>query len=142
MTTKPEVLAVKGGRDTGLPVDRAAEVIARLVGGEVGPLRLAAGLSPDHAAGLVVRALREPGPVTAVLPADEANGLEFDSVVVVEPALIAGEDRAGLGEAPPAATRRGLRALYVATTRPTRRLVVVHSLPLPPALATRPGQAG
>ena len=77
-----------------------------------------------------------------VLPADEANGLEFDSVVVVEPALIAGEDRADLGEGPPAATRRGLRALYVATTRPTRRLVVVHSLPLPPALATRPGQAG
>jgi nucleotide-binding universal stress UspA family protein len=74
MTTKPEVLAVEGGRDTGLPVDRTAEVIARLVGGEVRPLRLAAGLSPDHAAGLVVRALREPGPVTAVLTADEASG--------------------------------------------------------------------
>ncbi len=80
MTTKPEVLAVEGDRDTGLPVDRTAEVIARLVGGEVRPLRLAAGLSPDRAAGLVERALREPGPVTAVLPADEASGPLWRSV--------------------------------------------------------------
>ena len=73
MSTKPEVLAVEGDRDTGLPVSQTAGVIARLVGGEVRPLRLAAGLSPGRAAGLVVGALREPGPVTAVLPADEAS---------------------------------------------------------------------
>jgi DNA helicase IV len=46
----------------------------------------------------------------------EAKGLEFDHVVVVEPALIADEG----GE-------RGLRELYVALTRPTKTLVVVHS---------------
>jgi DNA helicase IV len=46
------------------------------------------------------------------------KGLEFDHVVVVEPALIAE------GET-------GLRELYVALTRPTRTLVVVHSRPLP-----------
>jgi DNA helicase IV len=46
----------------------------------------------------------------------EAKGLEFDHVVVVEPALIVDED----GE-------RGLRELYVAFTRPTKTLVVVHS---------------
>src|SRR5436309_3686203 len=46
----------------------------------------------------------------------EAKGLEFDHVVVVEPALIADES----GE-------RGLRELYVALTRPTKTLVVVHS---------------
>ena len=46
----------------------------------------------------------------------EAKGLEFDHVVVVEPALIAEEG----GE-------RGLRELYVALTRPTKTLVVVHS---------------
>jgi DNA helicase IV len=74
-----------------------------------------------------------------VLPADEANGLEFDSVVVVEPALVvAGEAAAGEaagGDARPPATTRGLRALYVALTRPTQRLAVVHSLPLPTGLA-------
>jgi DNA helicase IV len=46
----------------------------------------------------------------------ESKGLEFDHVVVVEPALIAEEG----GE-------RGLRELYVALTRPTKTLVVVHS---------------
>jgi DNA helicase IV len=46
----------------------------------------------------------------------EAKGLEFDHVVVVEPALIADEGGA-----------RGLRELYVALTRPTKTLVVVHS---------------
>jgi len=69
-----------------------------------------------------------------LLPADETNGLEFDSVVVVEPALVAavGDDVAG--EQPPVATTRGLRTLYVALTRPTRRLAVVHAEPLPVAL--------
>ncbi|MGH3578350.1 MAG: hypothetical protein ACRDU0_12450, partial [Mycobacterium sp.] len=57
-----------------------------------------------------------------VLAADAANGLEFDSVVVVEPAVIAGE------------TARGLRTLYVALTRPTQRLTVVHLAPVPAAL--------
>jgi DNA helicase IV len=46
----------------------------------------------------------------------EAKGLEFDHVVVVEPALI--EEEGG---------ERGLRELYVALTRPTKTLVVVHS---------------
>ena len=55
-----------------------------------------------------------------LLAAEAANGLEFDSVVVVEPGLIAGE------------TARGLRTLYVALTRPTRRLSVVYRTP-PPA---------
>ncbi|HVX23683.1 MAG TPA: hypothetical protein VHB02_20235 [Acidimicrobiales bacterium] len=76
-----------------------------------------------------------------VLPADEANGLEFDAVVVVEPAVLAAGDQQpgparSLGqEAPPAPTTRGLRALYVALTRPTRRLAVVHSMPLPIGLS-------
>jgi DNA helicase IV len=74
-----------------------------------------------------------------LLPADETNGLEFDSVVVVEPALVAavGDDVAG--EQPPVATTRGLRTLYVALTRPTRRLAVVHAEPLPVALEAPAG---
>ena len=35
------------------------------------------------------------------------------------------------GEGPPVATTRGLRTLYVAFTRPTRRLTVLHAEPLP-----------
>jgi DNA helicase IV len=52
----------------------------------------------------------------------QAKGLEFDHVVVVEPALIAGSPQ-------------GLRELYVALTRPTKTLVVVHARPLPAELA-------
>jgi hypothetical protein len=66
-----------------------------------------------------------------LLPADETNGLEFDSVVVVEPSLIASVGDEPAGEAPPVATTRGLRTLYVALTRPTRRLTILHADPLP-----------
>jgi DNA helicase IV len=53
-----------------------------------------------------------------------AKGLEFDRVVLVEPEAIAAE-----GE-----RIEGLRALYVALTRATKTLVVVHAQPLPPEL--------
>jgi DNA helicase IV len=66
-----------------------------------------------------------------LLPADETNGLEFDSVIVVEPALIASVGDEPAGEAPPVATTRGLRTLYVAMTRPTKRLAILHADPLP-----------
>jgi superfamily I DNA/RNA helicase len=53
-----------------------------------------------------------------------AKGLEFDRVVLVEPEAIAAEG-----------TRiEGLRALYVALTRATKTLVVVHARALPPEL--------
>jgi superfamily I DNA/RNA helicase len=57
-----------------------------------------------------------------ILTPRQAKGLEFDHVVVVEPAAIAdGGDR-------------GLRELYVALTRPTKTLVVVHARSLPEGL--------
>jgi DNA helicase IV len=59
------------------------------------------------------------GAPLSLLPVDLANGLEFDAVVVVEPAGVVDE------------SPQGLRALYVAVTRPTRRLAVVHERPLP-----------
>jgi DNA helicase IV len=58
-----------------------------------------------------------------VLTPRESKGLEFDHVVVVEPALI--EEEGG---------DSGLRELYVALTRPTKTLTIVHSRPLPAAL--------
>jgi DNA helicase IV len=60
-------------------------------------------------------------PVT-IVPAPAAKGLEFDAVVVVEPAAIADDDQ------------RGLRLLYVALTRPIQHLSVVHAQPLPASL--------
>ncbi len=59
----------------------------------------------------------------AVLDPLLAKGLEFDVVVVVEPAEIV------------AAEPAGHRALFVALTRPTQRLVIVHDEPLPDLLA-------
>jgi DNA helicase IV len=58
-----------------------------------------------------------------VVAAEAAKGLEFDAVVVVEPAVIAGPDA------------RGLRLLYVALTRPTQHLSMVTSTSLPEVLA-------
>jgi DNA helicase IV len=60
-------------------------------------------------------------PLTLV-PVTLAKGLEFDQVIVVEPARIAS------GEA------RGLHRLYVALTRAVSSLTVLHAEPLPPAL--------
>jgi hypothetical protein len=65
-----------------------------------------------------------------VLSAEGANGLEFDGVVVVEPGQIASRGaRAGTS-----ITARGLRTLYVAMTRPTRRLAIVAVEALPETL--------
>jgi DNA helicase IV len=59
-----------------------------------------------------------PGAETlSVIPVELVKGLEFDSVIVLEPAWIA--------------EQAGLNALYVALTRPTRRLSVVHERALP-----------
>jgi len=75
-TTEPagvaEILAVLGHGDDG-PVTRTAEVIARLAGGQVRPLRLAADLSPRRAARQVIQVLHQPGTVTGVLSGDELS---------------------------------------------------------------------
>jgi DNA helicase IV len=54
-----------------------------------------------------------------LVPVTLAKGLEFDQVIVVEPARIA------------AAESRGLHRLYVALTRAVSRLTVLHADPLP-----------
>ena len=65
-----------------------------------------------------------------VLAAEGANGLEFDATIVVEPAQIASRGSAD----PKKTTARGLRTLYVAMTRPTRRLAIVACEELPATL--------
>jgi len=58
-----------------------------------------------------------------VVPASQAKGLEYDQVVVVEPAAIV------------CAEPRGLRRLYIVLTRAVTHLTVVHAEPLPDPLA-------
>src|SRR5262245_49974833 len=74
--------------------------------------------------------LAEPGEVEpdrpiVVVPAPLAKGLEFDGVIVVEPAEIA--------DGP-----HGVRLLFVALTRAVQHLAIAYSAALPPELA---GQA-
>lgn len=76
---------------------------------------------PDAAAGATPEALDSP---VVVLTTEEAKGLEFDAVIVVDPSGI-------LAESP-----KGGQDLYVAMTRPTRRLTIVHDNDLPPLLAS------
>ncbi|WP_344455484.1 ATP-binding domain-containing protein, partial [Actinomadura kijaniata] len=76
---------------------------------------------PDAEAGATPEALDSP---VVVLTAEEAKGLEFDSVIVVDPAGIVAE------------SPRGGQDLYVAITRATRRLTVVHDDDLPDLLAS------
>jgi DNA helicase IV len=61
---------------------------------------------------------------TRVLGVADCKGLEFDRTVVVEPASIVAQ------------SARGLNDLYVALTRATQRLTVVHAAALPTFLAT------
>src|SRR5699024_3585340 len=58
---------------------------------------------------------------SAVITAQDAKGLEFDAVVIVEPAELL--DSHGAGD------------LYVAMTRPTTHLGLVHARPLPAGIA-------
>ena len=110
---------------------RAAELSAELQPGTVAvlcPASLVAEIALAlDAAGVQARDARRHGlgaPVS-LLPVDLANGLEFDGAVVVEPASVVDE------------SPQGLRRLYVALTRPTRRLCVLHARPLPASLRSR-----
>ena len=56
------------------------------------------------------------------MPVQLVKGLELDGTVVIEPATM-------LEEEP-----QGLRALYVALTRSTKRLAIIHERELPAVL--------
>lgn len=67
-------------------------------------------------------------PIT-IVPVNLVKGLEVDVSVVVEPAAMMDEEP------------QGARALYVALTRATKRLRVVHARPLPSILDSPGGRA-
>src|SRR5205823_13229065 len=78
----------------------------------------------DHVATEEATALER---AVSVMEVGAVKGLEFDSVIVVEPGAIID------------ASLRGANDLYVALTRTTGRLGLLHTRPLPPELgAARP----
>jgi DNA helicase IV len=101
------------------PLAAAFDEAARLAGAE----GLLAVIAPPSLRGDGETALFDETRI-AVLTPREAKGMEFDHVIVVEPAQIVEEAVEG----------QGLRELYVALTRPTTTLVLVHARSLPPEL--------
>ena len=115
-------------RDDDVP-HRAAEESVLLDAGEGSVAVIAALAQVAPIRELLTRALvdvegstvEDLAPAVRVLDAREAKGLEFDHVVLAEPAAIVGEVD-GV---------QGLRHLYVALTRATKTLTVVHAQRLP-----------
>jgi DNA helicase IV len=126
---RPEFVAVEQSADLFAAVATAtADLVAALPGGSI------AVVVPDALVDQVSAALELAGIEhgratrqglnvgTTVVPVSVVKGLELDGVVVVEPAAIVH------------AESQGLRALYVALTRSTRRLTVVHAEALPQSM--------
>jgi DNA helicase IV len=109
-----ETLAVDGSVGVIVADVRASEVLAAL---------RAAGIGADPLDA-------DSDPRVSVVPASAAKGLEFDSVVLLEPADIVA------AEPTPTA---GLRRLYVVLTRAVSRLTVLHDRPLPAELTAETG---
>ncbi|WP_406832355.1 AAA family ATPase [Pedococcus sp. KACC 23699] len=124
--------------------DDLLDAVARVVAGEVREPGSIGVIVPDASVERFSMSLRAKGIDHGVLgqdhgdidhqvdvvPATVAKGLEFDRVVVVEPAAIAAAEPD---------ERTGLRRLYVVLTRAVSALTVVHAEPLPGALATANG---
>lgn len=74
-----------------------------------------------EAAGVVIGRARRDGFTAAitVVPVNLVKGLEVDATVVLEPGLMLREEQ------------QGARSLYVAVTRSTKRLIMLHTEPLP-----------
>jgi DNA helicase IV len=135
-TVEPSQSVRRTGEEPHFVAARADEVLA--VGGQhareaVALTGTVAVIAPESMHEALVDALADAGaraetadaldaPI-AVLDATSAKGLEFDHVVVVEPAKLVTADRAGL------------RLLYVTITRTTKTLTVVHADALPEGMA-------
>jgi len=104
--------------------ERVADAVARafdIIGKEADPRRSVTLIVPDALTEQVRQAVSAVGGkrLPLVIAAPDAKGLEFDHVVVVEPAMIAQQEPSGLGQ------------LYVAITRCTQSLTIVHADPIP-----------
>jgi DNA helicase IV len=137
----PDLVPPTSVRETGVPpwsarvtsiADELPELVARelteIGAGKLAVIVPAASLDVLGAAvvasvpGAAVGSRSDLESQAVVLSTVDAKGLEFDAVIVVDPAGI-------LAESP-----RGASDLYVALTRATQRLGVVHTGDLPPVL--------
>ncbi len=131
----PPATSVRQGMDTlrYAPTARLVETVREYldIEGSVGVIvpdaRAVQILDELRAAGIEAERLDdENDPRVAVVPAGSAKGLEFDSVVLVEPAQIVDAEPTRPG---------GLRRLYVTLTRAVSRLTIIHDEPLPAELS-------
>ncbi|WP_405659723.1 AAA family ATPase [Streptomyces sp. NBC_01166] len=124
--------------EPGQLLDDTVTQMTRLVGTSDGNTpRSVAVIVPDDSPWLeeISRRLDEGADLTgtdreavSVLAAPQAKGMEYDHVLVLEPATFAGRGPTGL------------RQLYIALTRSTQSLTVLHTSPLPDVLTeTDPG---
>lgn len=102
----PGIAPTRSFRPGGSLEIRRVDDLAAAVAGETGTV-----IAPDHLA----EALH-------AVPVSQVKGLEYDRVVLVEPADIV------------AAEPRGMNRLYVALTRAVGELVILHNKPLPEQL--------
>ena len=130
----PPATSVRQGMDAlrYAPAARLVETVREYldIEGSVGVIvpdaRAVAVLEQLRAAGIAAERLDdEDDPRVAVVPASSAKGLEFDSVVLVEPRQIVDAEPTRPG---------GLRRLYVTLTRAVSRLTIIHDEPLPAEL--------
>ncbi len=134
VTAVRDGLAHEGSIGVIVPDDWVGRTAAWLAGAGVRHLVLGGGdAAADGTAEQLLDAALEGDPAdgedvpprVSVVPATTAKGLEYDRVVVAEPAAIA--------QAEPD-LRTGLRRLYVVLTRAVSALTVVHHRPLPELL--------
>ncbi len=99
----PEIEPTRSFRPGGALEIRQVDDLAEAVAQETGTV-----IAPDHLAASL-----------NAVPVSQVKGLEYDRVVLVEPADIV------------AAEPRGMNRLYVALTRAVAELVILHTKPLP-----------
>jgi hypothetical protein len=103
----PGIEPTRSFRPGGILEVRRVDDLAAAVAEEHGAI-----IAPDHLAGAL-----------GAIPVSQIKGLEYDRVVLIEPAEIV------------AAEPRGMNRLYVALTRAVAELVILHTSPLPENLA-------
>ena len=131
----PRVIDARAGGLESIVAREARELVDRWTSTAiiVPPADHAAVVSALFAAGLEFtdgNRTTELGDHLTVLPPAMAKGLEFDAVIVAEPAaMVAGHPH-------------GIRLLYVALTRAVQELVIVHADALPAVLVAPAGAQG
>ncbi|MFB9469966.1 HelD family protein [Nonomuraea salmonea] len=126
LTALPELVAAEAADGGKVAVVAPDDLVPELGGRLAAAVPGAAVVTPGAGRGRGTEALDAP---VAVMGVTDAKGLEFDSVIVAEPDLIAAQ------------SPRGPSDLYVALTRATQRLGVVHERPLSPALRDLPSRS-